>query len=627
MTAPKADDDEIRKKRASRTQTSMLVWVLMAMLITGLGGFGVTNFGRSVTAIGSVGDQQIEAKTYARALRAQINRLSQQFGQQLTLAQAQMFGADAKVLAGLVDNAALDNEAARLGLSVGDMTVASRVASDNAFFDVTGKFNATNYKQALDQAGLSVKEYEIGLRADIARNVLQAAVVGGVTAPAALTDMLLAHSGETRGLTVLQFTETTLPTPIPAPTEDEITAYYNANLASFTRPEAKRITYAALLPADLVATQTVDEAAVQDLYNSRLPDYVVPEKRLVERLVYPSDAEAAAARARLDAGESFEALVAERGLELTDIDLGDVTRSELGAAGEGVFALTGPGVAGPLQSNLGPALFRMNAVLAAQETTLDQARAELTLELQTKAAVSAVADQANAINDALAGGATLEDLQRDFAMTLVKTDFVAGADDNDPIADDPAFATAAETLAVGDYPELMQLAEGGLVALRLDQTVPPTPVALDKIRDKVVAGWRAEHLSAALTAAASAAETAVTAGADIASQGATLTIPATTRDQTPEGTTAEVMAVAFQMTTGEMRRIATPGFTGLVRLDSITPVDPSAEASKAARDGLATQAQQGMAQDAYDLYTDAMAAAGGLTIDQSVIASVQAQMQ
>ena len=128
---------------------------------------------------------------------------------------------------------------------------------------------------------------------------------------------------------------------------------------------------------DIAADQPVDEAAVQDLYTTRLADYVVPEKRLVERLVYPDDAAAAAAKARLDAGESFETLVAERGLDLTDIDLGDVTKSELGAAGDAVFALTGPGVAGPLPSDLGPALFRMNAILAAQETTLDEAQTPL----------------------------------------------------------------------------------------------------------------------------------------------------------------------------------------------------------------------------------------------------------
>ncbi len=621
-----SDSDDIKKKKANRAQTSMLVWVLMAMLVTGLGGFGVTNFGRSVTAIGAVGDQEIEASTYARALRGAVNRLSQQFGQPLSLEQAKVFGVDQQVLSGLVANAALDNEAARVGLSAGDATLAGRVASQKAFQDVTGKFSATTYTQTLEQAGLTVKEYETGLRADIARTVLQAAVVGGAVAPAVLTDALVAYSGETRGFTLLQFSESTLPVAIPAPTEDQLKSYYDAHLDAFTRPEAKRVSYVALLPADLATKQPVDEAAVQALYDTRLPDYVVPEKRLVERLVYPSDADAAAAKARLDAGASFETLVKDRGLELGDVDLGDVTKSGLGGAGDAVFALTGPGVVGPLLSDLGPALFRMNAILPAQETTLADVHDTLALELQTKAAEKAIADQAPAIDDALAGGATLEDLARDYGMVLATTDFVTGADDNDAIAGDQAFAAAADKLALGDYPEALQLADGGLVALRLDEMVPPAPVPMDRIHDKVAAAWQGAELSAALTAQAKSAETAVNSGGGLEAQGAVNVIAPAMRDATPDGTTPDVMQAVFAMAKGELRLIDLPGFTGLVRLDSVIPVDPASEATKTTRDAMTAQAEQSMAQDAYELFTAAMTAQGGLKIDQSVVNAVQAQL-
>ena len=47
MAKPPATDAE----KKSRKKNSVLVWVLMAMLIVGLGGFGVTNFGGGVTAI------------------------------------------------------------------------------------------------------------------------------------------------------------------------------------------------------------------------------------------------------------------------------------------------------------------------------------------------------------------------------------------------------------------------------------------------------------------------------------------------------------------------------------------------------------------------------------------------
>ena len=65
----------------------------------------------------------------------------------------------------------------------------------------------------------------------------------------------------------------------------------------------------------LIDTVEVDEDALQAAYEQRKAEYVIPERRLVERLVYPTRPKAAAAKARLDAGEAtFDELVAERGL-------------------------------------------------------------------------------------------------------------------------------------------------------------------------------------------------------------------------------------------------------------------------------------------------------------------------
>ena len=59
------------------------------------------------------------------------------------------------------------------------------------------------------------------------------------------------------------------------------------------------------------------------------------------------------------------------------MDLGDVRKIDLGRAGDAVFAAAAGDIVGPLDSAVGPALFRVNAVLAAQETTFEEALPEL----------------------------------------------------------------------------------------------------------------------------------------------------------------------------------------------------------------------------------------------------------
>jgi peptidyl-prolyl cis-trans isomerase D len=616
-------DDTPRKKKGGR---SLVVWVLVAMLIAGLSGFGVENFGGATAKIGRVGEIEIEANDYAREMQGQINTLTRQFGAPVSMADARSFGIDRQVLAGLVNRAALDNEAARLGLSVGDATVAAELGKISAFQGISGTFDREAYALTLQQNGTNEAAFEASLRRDVARALLAGAVAGGVVSPAPLTDTLVAFAGEKRGFSLLVLDDTALDAPLAAPTPAEVQAHYDANIATYTRPEAKRIEYAALLPETIAATMEVPEDEVQKAYDARLSEFMIPEKRLVERLVYPDEAAALAAKARLDQGTSFDDLVAERGLSLEDVDLGDVTREELEGAADAVFALTEPGTVGPLPSALGPALYRMNAILAAQETTLDAARPELLQILQTEAAARAIADKVEAIDDALAGGATLQDLSTEFGMTLASTDHAAGAEDNDAITGYTAFRSAADALAEGDFPEAILLEDGGLVAMQLVEILPPSPVPLDKITDQVTEATRAEALARALAAKAAAAKTAVEAGATLESQGTITAVAPTDRQATLDVGPAVVLETAFQMQPGEIRVIEAGSFVALLRLDSITAAEVTSEEGQEMQDSIRQNLDRSIAEDMAALFTATVGQQAGIALDQTVIDAVNTQL-
>jgi peptidyl-prolyl cis-trans isomerase D len=625
-TTPPKDADEITRRKGSHAGTSILAFVMLGMIVIGLGGYGVTNFGHTVDSVITVGKVEVSTSDYARALKNQMAQFSKQLGQPLTLKEAQMFGIDTQVQQGLISNAALDNEALRVGLSAGDLAVAQKIAGIQSFKDVGGKFDRTVYADVLQQNGMTVKEFETGIRSDLTRQVLQSAVVGGVVAPQALTSAIYAYQAEARGFTVLQLTEASLPQKLPEPSADALNAFYTAHIADFTRPEAKRVAYALLEPADIAKDQKVPEADVKAAYDAAADTYNIPEKRLVERLVYPTDADAKAARAKLDAGTSFEDLVKARGLALTDIDMGDVAQGQLGAAGKDVFALTAPGVVGPLPSDLGPALFRVNAILPAQVTTFAAAHDKLMGELQLKAAAKAIATRTEAVNDLLAGGATIAEVAKDQTMKTASTDYAKGADDNDPVTQDPQFVKAVDAMQPGDFAQAVALTDGGLIVLQVTEAVPPTPVPFDKAQAKVKTALHADALTKALGALADADLTAVKGGAKLETLGITDRVASTTRGAPPDGISADILAAAFTMKKDEVQKVEKAGTYALVRLDIITPAEPKGDKAKAALDSLSAQVGQSIAQDAYDLFANAMTTSGGLRMDQAAMAAVQARM-
>jgi peptidyl-prolyl cis-trans isomerase D len=620
-----ARDTETDAPRKRGKGSQIAVYGLLALLVVGLGGFGVDNFGGRIAHIGTVGDRDIKTEDYQRALQRQMADVNRQFGMQANMEILRAFGLDQQVLQGLVTRAALDNEAAQVGLSVGDDVVAQEVQGMTSFHAGTSGFNRETYRAVLQQEGLSEAEFETGLREDIARSLLQGAIVGGFTAPEAMTETLYQWVGERRGFTMFRLTEANLTTPLPEASEADLQAFYDANPDRFTRPEAKRITYVALLPDMIADEMPVDETALRGEYDKRIAEFVQPERRLVERLAFPDDAAASAAKARIDAGGTFEAEVAARGVRLEDIDLGDVAPTDLGAAADAVFGLAEPGVVGPFPSDFGPALFRMNAVLAAQNISFEEAREQLAGEAMMEAARRDIASRAEAINDALAGGATLAELATEQGMQTATFDYIPGAQNDEAIAGYEDFRIAADALTADDFPEARSLDDGGIFAMQLDEIVPPAPIPLAEVSDDVAAAWRSDALRKALSARAVEVKAAIEAGATIGSFGIVSVTPEIAREGTLEGVPRSVVEAAFAMEPGQHRVIEENEFVAVVQLDAIIPAAADGDEAEALRQALAAQAEQGIAQDAFAAYSAALAAQAGIQIDEAAVAAVQAQ--
>lgn len=620
----KTPTEEAKRPRGKAQEVA--VWTLMTMLIIGLGGFGVTSFSGGVRKIGTVGDTEISTDDYARALRSQVNTLSQQFGRQLSMQEALSFGVDKQVIQSVINRAALDNEAAHAGLSVGDEAVAAEIMKMDSFKGVSGTFDREAYRFTLDRNNLSEAEFEANLRRDISRELLQGAVGGGFAAPKPMTDTLYAWVAERRGFSMLRLTEADLTTPVAEPTEAELKAHYDAHIDRFTKPEAKRITYASLLPEAIAKDQPVDEAALKKMYDDRIAEFVIPERRIVDRLVFPDQASADAAKAKLDGGMTFEALVAERGLTLDAIDQGDVSKADLGAAGDAVFATAEGGVAGPVESDLGPALFRVNGVLAAEETSFEAARETLAADEQIEAARAVIGDRVEEIDDLLAGGATLEDLAKEAGLTLAVVDHVPGQQGDSAIEGYQAFRTAADAVQADDFPEAIVLDDGGVVALRLDEVVPAAPIPFDEAKDKVAEDWRKEAVAKALAARAGEIKTALEGGAKIGTFGIVDVTPETARSGFIADAPETLLPAVFKMAEGAVQVIEAEGFTAVVQLDKILPAATDTDDAKALKASLEAQAQQAISQDAFAAYTAALTAEAGIALDQAAINAVHTSL-
>jgi peptidyl-prolyl cis-trans isomerase D len=610
---------------AKGKSSNILVWILMGLLIVGLAGFGATNFGGTITSVGRVGDTEIGVDTYARALEQELRAIGAERGRAVPLSEAREAGIDQAVLQRLVAQSALVNEASVLGLSIGDERMGREILEIPAFAGVDGQFDREAYAFALEQAGLSVAEFEDQVRGDTAASLVQAGVIGAVAAPETYVTTLLGYLQEQRDVTWARVTTENLTEPLPEPTEADLQAFYEANEAAFTLGETKVITYAKLTPDMLLGTVEIDEATLQAAYQERIDEFVQPERRLVERLVFGSDEEAAQALAAINAGETtFDALVEARGLTLEDIDMGEATVASLDGAGEAVFALTEPGVIGPLPSPLGPALFRMNAILSAQEIPLEEAEEVLREELAADRARRVIDDSISQIDDLLAGGATLEDLAEETEMEVGQIDWRPETDEG--IAAYPAFREAAAAVTADDFPEVLTLDDGGIFALRLDTVRAPALQPLDDVRDQVIAGWEMQELTTRVAERAQAVADEIAAGREMAAIRLPIEMErGLTRDTELLTTPPTFMSEVFAMEPGEIRVISGNGAAFVLRLDEIREADMSDPQNMMLRGVFGQQAAQEIAGDILTAFTTGVIAQSGVEINDAAVNAVHAQ--
>jgi len=610
---------------AANKGKSFITFAILGLLILALAGFGVTEFGGSVRSVATVGKAEVETVDYQRAIQAQLQQLQRQTGQPISFQQARAFGIDQIALSQLIAQAALEDEAASVGLSVGDTVVGERIQQSGGFRNASGEFDRAIYEATLRQNGSNAGEFENQMRSDIAESLLQSAISAGVRTPDVYIDTLYNFARETRDVSWVRLGSDDLTASVPAPTESELTAYHSENAETFTRPETKRIRYASLTPDMLIDQIEVDESTLRAAYDARLAEFVQPERRLVERLVFLSEEQAQEAKARLDAEElTFDALVEERGLTLSAIDLGDLPEDALGEAAAEIFALAEPGVVGPLPSDLGPALYRMNGILAAQETTFDDAKDQLRDAAAQERAGRLILDTQTQVDDLLAGGADVSVLAERTEMVEASIDW--NEDVVDGIAADRAFRTAAAAAQPGDFSEVTRLSNG-IVVLVVDEIIEPTLRPLDEVRDDVVAAWTAAATEKALAAQAEGLADQIRRDEEFLELGILPnTAAGIARTDFTEGTPPDFSTSAFEMETGDLRVLTSDGDAWLMRVDAIAKPDLTDPATIAERDQFANQSSAEFSNGISTTYSQALIEEAGFEINQTAINAVHSHL-
>jgi peptidyl-prolyl cis-trans isomerase D len=449
----------------------------------------------STTTLVSVGSTPVDQIDFRREYENFLRLEGERLGRTISPQEAQQEKLGEKLLQQSIDRAALDNVVSSLGLTASDPTVTARIQAVPQFAGLTGTFDRQTFLQMISRMNYSEQGFIETERHDIAREQLMFAVESGYALPPGYGQALFAFYTEQRAAQYVTVNAKSLPAIAPPP-DAVLEAFVKQNAGRYSTPEYRDVTYAELTPQDMMASTNVSEEQIKTAYDNNKDQFVVPEKRHLEQMVFQSEADAKAARAKIDAGTDFNALATSRGLKPSDIDLGELSAADLTDSRSAAFSLPEGGVSQPLKASFGWVLLHVVKITSGQTTTFEQAHDQIKQALLKQLAEAKLDDISNAYTDASSGGLSLVKAAAKVGMHVIH---VPALDENGlapdgskaGVPDDPEFRSVVARADVGEEGDPVLAKSGNLYVILVNGVTPPKLKPLAAVRADALAGWTA----------------------------------------------------------------------------------------------------------------------------------------
>jgi peptidyl-prolyl cis-trans isomerase D len=276
--------------------------------------------------VAKVGSVEITPQQYQRAYQRSLENFSMRAGRPLTTQQAKRLGLPQRVLAGLIQDSAVDLGAKNLGLGLSEAGLRKAIMETEAFQD-NGKFNSEKYQKFLQRVGYSEVGFEQEFKGDLVRRQVQNIFRSSGVVPAALLNAYNAFRNEER--TVAYFTAgPDAAGTIEEPSSDTLQGFFDERKTQFVAPELRKVAVLAISPQALAKGVNVTEEEVKAEYDAKAASYNLPERRKLEIIPFQSKEAAEKAYSALTSGTSFGEVAKSAGINGSDLAIGPVSKKE-----------------------------------------------------------------------------------------------------------------------------------------------------------------------------------------------------------------------------------------------------------------------------------------------------------
>jgi peptidyl-prolyl cis-trans isomerase D len=498
---------------------SFFIMILIGFAMSDIRNFGSGDigFGMGSSTLAKVGNRKVTEREMSEAMQRRLRQVQQERPDADYASIARDFGT---ILNALIDERALIAFADKFGFHLSKRLIDAEIAQIPQTRGLNGQFSDDAYRAFLAQQRLADSEVREVISASLLERLMLAPVsanprvsVGMATPYASM--LLEAREGEAAIVPIDIFK------PGLKPTDADLQRYYAANRARYVVPEQRVIRFARM-GAEQAGDVAPSEDEITAYYNANKATYAAKDTRSISQAVVPDQATANGIAARAKDGANLAAAAKPAGANAAVTSLDAQTREGYTAiagdrAAAAVFSAASGAVVGPVQSDFGWVVAKVESIKTVGGKPLAAARAEIATKLTTDKRTQKLEELVDKVQTAVDDGANFEEAAKAAGLKVEATPLIMA---NGKSRGAPAYSAAPDLapaikagfeIATNDPPEIVQIdKQGGYALVAPGDVVPAAPAPLANIKTQVATDWvngqaldRAKATASAISAKAS----------------------------------------------------------------------------------------------------------------------------
>jgi len=453
--------------------------------------------------VASVEGREITVGRFRQAYQRQMQAYRSQFGGNVDERMLKQLGIDQRIVQQMLEEESGLAEAARLGISVTDEEVRTRIATMPGLMENGQFIGEDRYKQLLQiqNPPMTPNEFEEQIRRSATLEKFHAALTNWITVSDKELEDEYKRRNEKVKLAVVSFPADKFREGLDA-TDAELNTYYEAHKAELKIPEKRKVKYA-LVDMQAIRNRTqVSADDIQRSYEDNKQQYSTPEQVRASHILLKTEGkddatvkkQAEELLAKVKGGADFAKLATQ----FSEDDASKVKGGDLDFFGKGqmvpefdkaAFSMKPGEISDLVKSQYGYHIIKVTDKKAATTKSLDEVRAQIEDQIKWDRAQTEAQRIADDVGKSLKKPTDIDTVAKGRGLTVGESSLFSK---DEPIAGlgmAPSVSQRAFELKEGEVSEGIRTPQGfAFITLtgRQDAYVPKLDEVKAKVRDEVL---------------------------------------------------------------------------------------------------------------------------------------------